>query len=428
MNRCLVNGLALALLALSLRPASAQEEAAATKPPEPPRVPAELEERYQKMADQLQQPPAKRDFKVVAVELQKTPLFRPDPKLFENKFVARLTLRPGGVDVNKPGDVQAHSQRLQLHNEYARAYPDELRKLLYVGNMSLVYASQFGDGGFGGFGGAPATDQEQVNDHFRRLAEQSPDELEPPKRQVEFLTSADSSRDIVPSLLPVTILGRQGFGGTSIQEVGYFIYAPTADEAEQRARAIVQLYDGGFSRPMQRFLLEQGQKSLEQARGQYAELAKLAEATRVENEKLAKPSEISPDILSQLKAQKVMVAVELAGLSARVKACDAMLTDPKKLEISTLQSISDMKVKAEIERVGIKEKLDQINIFIGEGDQRQGAQDRLVTIQSKEKSLRRTISGTDRLIRNYAELFDLYAPFAVPDNQITVGPIEWTQQ
>src|SRR2546422_8396245 len=38
---------------------------------------------------------------------------------------------------------------------------------------------------------------------------------------------------------------------------------------------------------------------------------------RAEEAKLEKPSEISTDILSQLKAQKVMVAVELAGLNAR---------------------------------------------------------------------------------------------------------------
>ena len=44
-----------------------------------------------------------------------------------------------------------------------------------------------------------------------------------------------------------------------------------------------------------------------------------AAALKQEQEKLAKPSEISTDILSQLKAQKVMVAVELAGLNARVK-------------------------------------------------------------------------------------------------------------
>ena len=67
---------------------------------------------------------------------------------------------------------------------------------------------------------------------------------------------------------------------------------------------------------------------------QYVEVAKQGVTLRAEEEKLSKPSEISADILSQLKAQKVMVAVELAGLNWRVKACDEMLKDPKRLEIS----------------------------------------------------------------------------------------------
>src|SRR5439155_14574231 len=127
----------------------------------------------------------------------------------------------------------------------------------------------------------------------------------------------------------------------------------------------------------QQYFLAEGRKRIENARTRYVEVARQGDVLRAEQEKLAKPSEISADILSQLKAQKVMVAVELAGLNARVKACDEMLKDAKRLEVSALQSISDMKVKAEIERVGIKEKLDQINTFINEGDTRQATHGRI---------------------------------------------------
>ena len=150
------------------------------------------------------------------------------------------------------------------------------------------------------------------------------------------------------------------------------------------------------------------------------------EAIRVEQERLSKPSEITPDILSQLKAQKVMVAVELAGLIARVKACDEMLKEPKKLEISTLQSISDMKVKAEIERVGIKEKLDQINTFIGEGDGREAATSRLAGAQTNKQGLQRSLSLQTSYARNFALLVELYAPLQLEANQVTVSPVEWT--
>jgi hypothetical protein len=236
---------------------------------------------------------------------------------------------------------------------------------------------------------------------------------------LDFLTSDDCDRDVRYSAM---------LQGVSRINLFFHVFAPTAEEAEQRARAIVQLYDAGFCRPLQQLLLGEGQKFLEQIRSQNAELDQLAAAIRAEDEKLAKPSEISGDILSQLKAQKVMVAVELAGLNARVKACDAMLTDPKKLEISTLQSVSDMKVKAEIERVGIKEKLDQINIFISEGDLRAAARSRQLELREKSRRLRPSIQQNEHAATRYPELVALYGPFQIPDNQITVGPIEWTQQ
>src|SRR5439155_20324416 len=160
----------------------------------------------------------------------------------------------------------------------------------------------------------------------------------------------------------------------------------------------------------QQYFLAEGRKRIENARTRYVEVARQGDVLRAEEEKLAKPSEISADILSQLKAQKVMVAVELAGLNARVKACDEMLKDPKKLEISALQSISDMKVKAEIERVGIKEKLDQINAYIGEGDTRRALSDHIKELRQAYDSAAGLAHAYEIEATSLARLFDLYAP------------------
>ena len=169
--------------------------------------------------------------------------------------------------------------------------------------------------------------------------------------------------------------------------------ASTAEEAEARAAAILRLYDCGAARPLQRYFLAEAQEYLTEARAACDQFAKLSDEIAAEEEKIAKPSEVSPDILSQLKAQRVMVAVELAGLNARVKACDSMLNEPKRLEVSTLQSISDMKVKAEIERIGTKEKLDQINSFIAEGDRREGIQKNLDQLGAKRFTAARQASS-----------------------------------
>src|SRR5439155_4987 len=61
-------------------------------------VSEELEKSYTRMSEQVQQPIPKRTYEVVLEnKAQKTKLFRADPKLLENKFIARvvlLTTRP----------------------------------------------------------------------------------------------------------------------------------------------------------------------------------------------------------------------------------------------------------------------------------------------------------------------------------------------
>lgn len=426
MRRLTWSGVAVvgfAALAAALgRPAFSQEAAAQAEaqsapaqaaPAAPDRVSEELEERYRRMADELKQELPERDIKVQAVDPQKVALLRADPKLFENKFVAQLMLSPALTEPADENALATVTARLRLDMQSLNQYPKGLGGLLHVNNAfllhpSLEYSSYPDD----------RPDPVSFSEHFQRLAGScSPDAL-PAKEFLDFLTAADSDRDVR--------YGYEWIGKVPLRSIA--VFAPTTDEAEQRAKAIVRLYDGGLSRPMQRYLLGEGEKLLEQARTAHRDAKALAPAIEAAQAKLAKPSDISPDVLTQLKAQKVLVAVELAGLSARVKACDAKLSDPEKLGISTLQSISDLKVTAEIERVGMKEKLDQINAFIAEGDERHAARVRQVELGSNRSVLQATANSLQRDAIPYADLFALYAPFRIAENQITVGPIEWANE
>jgi hypothetical protein len=368
---------ALAAVAASGNTPLAAQQTGQAAPAERDRVPEELELRYKRMAEELAQEPPKRDFEVVPLPPQKTPLLRPDAKLLENKFVAHLvmlrqrTVGLGAFNINIDGGTALEILRV-----------------------------------------------EPLSHQFKALVERCPANQRPEKAMIDFLTSDDCNRDIRHSFM---------FHGDSIT-LSFHVFAQTVEEAEKRARAIVALFDGGFSRPTQRHLLAAGEKLLQTARDGYLDLPKVNAAIRAQEERLAMPSEITSDILSQLKAQKVMLAIELAGLNARVKACDAMLADPKKLEISTLQSISDMKVKADIERVGNKEKLDQINAFIAEGDQREAARKEQIRHQVTRQSLRANIERSEGSATRWADSFQLYAPLQISSNQIGIGPIEWTSE
>ena len=104
-----------------------------------------------------------------------------------------------------------------------------------------------------------------------------------------------------------------------------------------------------------------------------------------------------------------------------------MLNEPKRLEVSTLQSISDMKVKAEIERIGTKEKLDQINAFIADGDRRESVERSIAQLKGKQVSVQRAASSQISRAETDALLVEHYKPREVEGNKIVISPVEWTE-
>jgi hypothetical protein len=375
----------------------------------PEKVAEETVQLFKEFDDKAMQSPPQRTFAVARpTDKVKTPLVWADPKVLENKWVAEFTVFPGGLDLKDEKSLLEFENRLRSDDRASGSHPKNLEDAVTWGGRRV-------------FIGGHAEDA-SLSKHFQRLAENCPPDQRP---DVAFLTSADANRDVQRRPIAMRLQGTDYSRG-NLSAWRFTVFAPTAEEAEQRARAIVRLLDCGLCLPMQRYCLAKGREALAAAHKAEADIAAQNEAIRVEQEKLARPSEISPDILSQLKAQKVMVAVELAGLIARVKACDEMLKDPKRLEISTLQSISDMKVKAEIERVGIKEKLDQINAFIGEGDGREAASSKLTAAEASKLRAQQLLSSYASDARGFGQLVLLYAPLQLEGNQITISPLEWT--
>jgi hypothetical protein len=370
--------------------------------PDPTEALATVEKSIQAIGEAALKEPPKRDFKVEQGPLKKIKLRSVDPKFIANKFVADFRLA-------KRSQVDLTYDPRHVEQGPKSALTDAQRLVLLDSSNRLVSGPASDRGGFDTFPPIASA-------IFKFMADQCPP-AQRPSGLFDYLTSADCDRDIQ--------FGTSGIGSNVDRPIG--IFAPTAEEAEARAIAILQLYDCGLSRPLQRHFLAEAQKYAAEAREKYRDYAKLSEAIHAEEEKIAKPSEISTEILGQLKAQKVMMAVEMAGLNARVKACDAMLNEPKKLEVSALQSVSDMKVKAEIERIGIKEKLDQINAFIAEGDHREATQKSIATLDRKRATVARDVSSSIDRAESCVTLAGYYAPRGLIDNKITVSPVEWTQ-
>jgi hypothetical protein len=410
----------------STTPASGQRGGPPGQPRRAPRekIDDELVRRYERMEAQLQAPVPKRTYRIERGEPAKSKLFRADPKLLENKFVASFAIRLDSARGAEPDREQTITTAYQLDSDLAAghavfrgeftSYPADLRALSTWDQYRYLmpWTRDLG------------LQRTTIGEGFQQMLGRCNPDDRPDEQIAAFLTSPDANRDVQRGK---QVVRRQSDGRSETRGWSFIIYAPTAEEAERRAAGMLQLIDGGLCRPMQRYLLTEGKQALTRALSQFEQVAKELATLNAEEEKLAKPSEINPEILSQLKAQKVMIGIELSGLNARVKACDEMLKDPKRLELSALQSITDMKVKAEIERVGIKEKLDQINALIGEGDSRQATQAEIARLRSQVHGTEQIALASERAACLLADVFDLYQPPPLAGEAITVSPVEWTE-
>jgi len=377
--------------------------------------------------------PPEREFKVEMGPAQETKLFRADPKLLENKFLARTALVVTSEEVGETRNLSFSTSGVPIAiSEFVyavRELPQGAKRLIdgRSGGQTSIFSgvemSQFSYRQMGLSPVPPDAAIATLSDYFKLLSQLCPKELLPPQTAIDFLTSPDAIWEVYWESGAV--------GNPSNRRAWYItVYAPTEELAEQRIRAMIQLWDNGLCRPLQRDCLTEAKKSLQSVQQGYDEVNKLTAAITAKEELLANPSEINSDILSQLRAQKVMVGIELAGLNARVKACNEMLKevrDDTRPPSQVHNSIADMKVRAEVELVGSKEKLDRINSLIAEGNGREALRAEIDRIKKAKQGLQQQIDRQhQRRAEAYARLVSLYAPLEIKDNKITITPVMWT--
>jgi hypothetical protein len=402
------------------REAAPADAIGANIPAESERVPEGLEKLFQEIDEASLTEPFKREFQFKEGAAERIKLERPDPKLLSNKFVATIELlsaSPNVADERAFGGFESYPDYAQEHavRELAKGEARLTRNGYSVfGLQNRLFGSR--SGGFPGSRGPRR--QELDSEFYRLLVDFCPKDRLPSQAAIDFLSSTDCDRDV---------RWMRFADGTDRSSWTFVIFAPSAEAAKERAAGLLRLVDEGLCRPLQRDCLAEGRKALEIVRKAYDDMAKIDESVRSDQARIEKPSEITADILTQLKAQKVMTDVELVGLTARVNACVAMLGKPKELSPAAIESISDMKVRAEIERVGTKEKLDRLNALIAEGDERERTSNNITRSKTARSQLYgRTIVPTTQKAAGYARLVSFCAPRELKDNEITIAPIEWT--
>ena len=347
--------------------------------------------------EKLNNPP-KREIKL---ERQKEPLkrklFKPDPKLFEQKFVARLELKTpengGNFVLNSSlfGDSAPHP--------FIGQYP-----LLFPQNSSYSDYSKLSAG-----------------ESIKRMIQFLPAGEPIAKEELDFFADPQTlggvlSYTIIPGSDPR--VPPRGWA--------FFALGVTPEEAERRANAFLTLLDQGAFRPIQLTLFKTREPLCVQLRDQRKALEKAQRTINVAQDELKSYVDFTPDMLSNLRVQQLQLDVELAGVKARIATCEKFLAQAS-LKTERRNQIEDLKVAAEIEFSGFEARRAKSEEIIGKVKTKTELLSKSSNANFYRETARKRIRDLEEQIRNLDAAIRAYAPLPLVDNKVVVQPLEWTQ-
>ena len=210
----------------------------------------------------------------------------------------------------------------------------------------------------------------------------------------------------------------------------YFeLMAPTPQRAEELARGLLSLYDEGLFHPIQREILRLKRDSEQRLLGYRAAL-KEAEKELAVYEKLLEPlkeyEDISEETLVHFTTQMRLISVDLAGIRARIAACNKILRGTARSpNPSRWERIETVKITAEIEMVGAEARKAAIEEIVTKGKQQVELVGKVEAGSKKVSSRKSSVSSQERRIAELEAEKKNFMPFPIQDGKITIHPIKW---
>ena len=324
-------------------------------------------------------------FNVVEQPVQ-IPMFRPDPEVLEQKFVASIRF-----DLIQ--DSQFRS-RVALNPAWRRS---TLKGQSFLTPEIRSHRFHYS--------------QKTVSELCQSLLESIPDEVLPSDEDLEFFLSEESS-DFV----------RFGF---SRRASTITILAPTEELAEARARTFIALTQAGIADPIrEQFRKERDVRAagIEKTKTKNEQLRQTQSETKKQLEGLA---DIGGEELLQLKMQRRQVDVDLAASKAQIKEIYQIRRgkdDPAQ------EKLADMMVTLRIEAAGLDARKHALDALIETGEERSKLEAKRRALSSDIANSRNRMNGPVRTLNQIAEFLALSKSLCVPqDNEVTIAPIKWTK-
>lgn len=334
--------------------------------------------------EEIENPPARE----VKIERADKPsvrkLTRPDPELVAQKFEAVVTLRRA--------DAAPQRTRFPLEVDLERRF-----------GLCDAFINS-------------ATVDEPYSVSIARWIKNVPEERRPKEKELAFFQSEKMDRGFLR-------------GGTALDENGrslliVTILAPTAEEAEQRARTFLFLLDHGASRHIRLRWLEKREEALAEYRQRVRTFGELIAKHEDLEKRLQDYSGFDQQTLSALQLQRLQLDVDMAGVQARLDACERMLTKMDEKSPGRAQ-VENSRIAAEIELIGFVARRTKLQELLDRAKAHDTLKDELAKVQreatrsgSRVQSLEGQISEIDAQIK-------AMAPPPLKDDTITIQEVEW---
>lgn len=372
--------------------------------------------------EKLDNPPERKTKFEMVEEVWKERLV--DVKAADQKFVAVIEIvLPANVgepfkDEAKPSLVGRTATYLLTH-ERAREFTalQSFRGRYFLNPWRLNHRSAFN---------LPSdqqlTSERSSADALKRMLAQIPEERQPAKELREFFTASESNRLLISPPFDT----ESSDPNLSQFERHLRLLGTSPEEAEERARAFLSILDLGLSRPVQVALFKERVKHC----ASLAETNEKILATSTSSEKLTAMlksyDEYTPDLLAGLRVQQLQMEVDLAGVKARISACDRLLAN-KDVGKDRLRQIEDAKVAAEIELAGFEARRAKAAEFVSKVKERNELTSKLEQAQRTTSGLRIEQDRFVKWIKGIDEEIAAFAPVRLVDDRVTIHPLEWTQ-
>jgi hypothetical protein len=251
-----------------------------------------------------------------------------------------------------------------------------------------------------------------------QIIAQIPPRRLPAKEELEFFDS--------PKITQFVIFPTASETSSAGVEARFQMFVKTPEQAETRTRTLLMILDQGFSRPLQVGLFKERIKHC----SSLTEINEKLPAAFASVEKLSAMlnnyEEYTPDLLAGLRVQQLQMEVDLAGVKARISACDKLLAN-KDAGKERLRQIEDAKVAAEIELAGFEARRAKSAEFVAKVKERNELTSQHLKVSTMASTLRQQRDRLIKSIKGIDEEIAAFAPVTLVDDRVTIHPLEWTQ-